>query len=153
MKNKIVVARSIINKYLHNTLFKVLISFFLLFLGGGIYLGWRSGNLVMFQLLRAWGMSDFLGFIRSITIRYPLFEWIKYSMPDGLWLLSYMLLIDAIWYNQGNILYYIFLWYIPILAILSELFQYISIVPGVFDVMDLFCYILAIVIFIVVKFV
>lgn len=139
------------DKYSNTVIFKALISFVLLFVGGLIYLGWRSGNLVMFQLLDTWGMSDLLIFIRNISVNYSIYDWVKYSAPDGLWLFSYMFLIDAIWDNHRYILYYIFLLFLPIIALLSELFQCFEVMPGTFDIVDLFCYILAIVIFVIIK--
>lgn len=131
---------------------KVLISIILLTLGGLIYLGWRSEDLVMFQLLKRWGLYDLTISIRNIGAEHSLSDWIKYSMPDGLWLFSYMFLIDAIWYKYRYILYYIFLWSLPIIAIMSELLQYVAIVPGTFDIIDLTSYIFAIAIFIILKF-
>lgn len=149
MKNGITNIWSINNKCSNIVAFKILISIIFLFIGGLIYLGWRSGNLVMFQLLRKWGMLDLLTSIRDMGTRYSLFEWIKYSIPDGLWLLSYMFIIDAIWHNNKHILYYVFLWSLPIIAIMSEILQYTEIVPGTFDIVDLSCYLIAIIIFII----
>ncbi len=130
---------------------KVLISLSILFLGGIIYLGWRSGNLVMFQLLEQCGMIDILIPIRELGNTYSLFDWMLYSMPDGLWLFSYMFIIDAIWNNHKNILRLLFLWSLPIIAIMSELLQYVSIIPGTFDIVDLLCYIFAVIIFLLLK--
>lgn len=133
--------------------FKVLLSFTLLTIGGLIYLGWRSGNLVMFQIFEKSGMSNLLTSIRNVGTEYSLFEWVKYSMPDGLWLFSYMFLIDTIWQNHRYTSYYVFLWSLPAISIMSELLQYVAIVPGTFDIVDLACYILAIVIFMILKFI
>lgn len=145
--NKIVT----INKWSLNIVVKSLISFSLLFIGGFIYLGWRSGNLVMFQLLDKYGFSEFLNSYRCLGTNYSIYDWIKYCMPDGLWLFSYMFLIDAIWDNHKCVSYYIFLWILPVIAIISELLQFIMIVPGTFDIMDLFCYLMAIIIFLILK--
>lgn len=133
--------------------FRVLLSFTLLTIGGLIYLGWRSGNLVMFQIFGTLGMSNLLTSIRNVGTEYSLFEWVKYSVPDGLWLFSYMFLIDTIWQNHRYASYYIFLWSLPAISIISELLQYFAIVPGTFDIVDLACYILAIVIFMILKFI
>lgn len=132
-------------------IFKVLTSLVVLFTGGLIYLGWRTGNLVMFQLIEKWGMSDYLKSFRDISTNYSIYEWIKYSIPDGLWLFSYMFLINTVWGNHKCISSYIFLWTLPVAAILSELLQFITIVPGTFDIVDLMCYILAIIFFLIIK--
>lgn len=140
-----------INKDSLNIVIKTFISFSLLLIGGAIYLGYRSGNLVMFQLLNKFGFSDFLNSFRDIGANYSIYDWIKYSMPDGLWLFSYMFLIDTIWDNHKCVSYYIFLWILPVIAIISELLQFIMIVPGTFDIMDLSCYLMAIIIFLILK--
>lgn len=140
-----------INKDSLNIVIKTFISFSLLLIGGAIYLGYRSGNLVMFQLLNKFGYSDFLNSFRDIGTKYSIYDWIKYCMPDGLWLFSYMFLIDTIWDNHKCISYYIFLWILPVIAIISELLQFIMIVPGTFDIMDLSCYLMAIIIFLILK--
>lgn len=130
---------------------KVVISFILLTIGGVLYLGWRSGNLVMFQLIDKLGMTGYLKSFRDISTNYSLYDYVKYSMPDGLWLFSYMFLIDAIWDNHKCKSYYSFLWVLPAIAIMSELLQAVSIVPGTFDIVDIFHYILAIIIFYLLK--
>ena len=140
-----------INKDSLNIVIKTFISFSLLLIGGAIYLGYRSGNLVMFQLLNKFGFSDFLNSFRDIGANYSIYDWIKYSKPDGLWLFSYMFLIDTIWDNHKCVSYYIFLWILPVIAIISELLQFIMIVPGTFDIMDLSCYLMAIIIFLILK--
>ena len=141
-----------INNRKINHLFKAFLSFTLLSVGGLIYLGWREGNLVMFQLIEKCGMSDYLLSFRNISTNYSVYDWVKYSMPDGLWLFSYMFLIDAIWTNYKHPMYNAFLWSLPIIAILSELLQFIEIVPGTFDVIDLLCYLFAICSFVILKF-
>lgn len=140
-----------INKDSLNIVIKTFISFSLLLIGGAIYLGYRSGNLVMFQLLNKFGFSNFLNSFRDIGANYSIYDWIKYCMPDGLWLFSYMFLIDTIWDNHKCVSYYIFLWILPVIAIISELLQFIMIVPGTFDIMDLSCYLMATIIFLILK--
>lgn len=124
-------------------------SFTFLSVGGMIYLGWRSRNIVLFQLLEKWKIFDFLNSIRNSVINYSLYDWVKYSLPDGLWLFSYMFIINAIWHDHKNVSYYVFIWSLPVIAIMFELLQYMAIVPGTFDIIDLSCYILAIVIFLI----
>ncbi len=131
--------------------FKVIVSLIILLVGGLIYLGWRDDSLVMFQLIEMCGISDYLIYFRRISTGYSLYDWVKYSMPDGLWLFSYMFLIDAIWTNYKQSMYNAFLWSLPIIAILSEFLQMLGIVPGTYDVMDFLCYMLAICCFVILK--
>lgn len=146
MKNTMSNIWLINNRGLYIVAFKILMSILSLSLGGLIYLGWRSGNLVMFQLIEKWE-ADYLKSVRDLCTNYLIDDWIKYSMPDGLWLFSYMLLIEAIWIKHKCISYHVFLWCLPFVAIMSELLQLVAVVPGTFDIIDLSCYILAIFIF------
>ena len=87
---------------------------------GFLYLTFRSTELNMFRFyehagpwvdsLREWGG----------TLSLP--QWVRFSLPDGLWLLSYLLLVDAIWnrFDKAS-----FMWYLcmPAVAFGSELAQ------------------------------
>jgi len=68
-------------------------------------------------------------------------KFLKYNLPDGLWILSGILLIRSIWINDfkiSNIYVYIFIF----LAILFEFFQLFNFIPGTFDFFDIFIMIL-----------
>ena len=80
-----------------------------------------------------------------------LFGWVKFNMPAGLWLLAYMFMIDSVWGKEKNYVYLYFLYILPFLAITSELMQISGLLPGTFDVMDLFCYVFAILLFVIIK--
>ena len=74
---------------------------------------------------------------------YCSISWVKYNLPDGLWLLSYLLLMESIWGMQKGIK---LIFDIPIIvfAFLMELFQYIGVFPGTGDILDLLFYMLSI---------
>ena len=72
-------------------------------------------------------------------------------MPAGLWLFSYLFIIDSVWGNYKKSVYNCFLCTLPIMAITSELLQYFSILSGTFDFLDLMSYISAIFLFIFIK--
>ncbi|MDR1787888.1 MAG: hypothetical protein LBR16_05495 [Treponema sp.] len=60
-----------------------------------------------------------------------------YSLPDGLWLLSCILCIRALWLeNPATATHYLYAVYVA--ALLLELLQYFHIIPGTFDFWDLF---------------
>jgi len=68
--------------------------------------------------------------------------WVVYSLPDGLWLFSYILLMGCIWnFNLKRSFYASFP--LAFIAIGSELLQILGWVPGTFDVVDLLCYLAA----------
>lgn len=126
---------------------ELLMALLLFIIEGMLYLTFRSTELNMFRLyehagpwvesLRSWGD----------TIDIP--EWIRFSLPDGLWLLSYLLLVDAIWngFNKVSAVWYLI---IPGVAFGSELAQLFWGFTGTYDPMDLVCYGAAVVITIVV---
>lgn len=108
-----------------------------LFLGGGLYLMCRSEHLVMFDWCKTIGIYQF---IQQLRPQGNFDNWIVYSLPDGLWLFSYIILMGAIWaFDIRKSL----LCSAPliVIAIGSELLQIPHIVRGTFDVIDLLCYI------------
>jgi len=114
-----------------------------LFTGGIIYILFRSDKLLMFHWFKIIGAERLIYYLRGNdiirTINIP--NWVRYSLPDGLWIFSYVSLIIIIWghkYCTTNI-FWIFI--LPIIAIFSELGQVIGFVPGTFDPCDLFIYI------------
>ena len=125
---------------------KTVISIILFFLGGIIYLGYRSKTLLMFKWTDYLNINNTINSWRSFAIKHPLPDWILYSLPDGLWLLSYMILIDTIWGNDSKGLGF-WLYILPIIGIVSELIQIPFPIIGTFDFVDLACYISAVIIY------
>jgi len=114
---------------------------------GFLYLTFRSTELNMFRLyehagpwvdsLREWG--------RALSLP----QWVRYSLPDGLWLLSYLLLVDAIWnrFDKMSCVWYLIM---PAIAFGSELAQVWWGLTGTADMMDFVCYAGAVVITLIV---
>lgn len=105
----------------------------------------------MFSWFQDLGLLQFIQDIRSEFKSDNLYGWVKNSMPAGLWLFSYMLIIDSIWEKKQNYAYMLFLYALPVLAILSEVMQFLGILSGTFDFMDVICYTSAILFFILIK--
>lgn len=120
-------------------------------LGGLIYVRYRSESLLMFDWFQNLGLRDLVKSIRMNATNSELFGWVKFNMPAGLWLLAYMFMIDSVWGKEKNYVYLYFLYILPFLAITSELMQISGLLPGTFDVMDLFCYVFAILLFVIIK--
>lgn len=115
----------------------MILSFSTLFIGGVLYLMCRSECLVMFDWCKAIGIYPF---IKQLRPQGDFDSWWFYSLPDGLWLFSYIILIGAIWtFDMRKSL----LFSVPliVIAIGSELLQIQHIVRGTFDIIDLLCYI------------
>lgn len=132
---------------------ELVMAFVLFIIEGLLYLTFRSTELNMFRLyehagpwveeLRNWGD----------TIDLPV--WVRYSLPDGMWLFSYLLLVDAIWnkFDKSSFIWYVLM---PGVAFGSELLQLYS--PsdvnrwytGTYDVMDFVCYGFAVLLIIII---
>lgn len=126
-------------------------AFVALAIGGLIYVLYRSDNLLMFEWFQRIGISNIIRDMRENTETQNLYGWVKNSMPAGLWLLSYLFVIDSIWWREKHTIYYIFIYVLPFLAICSEFLQFFGIMPGTFDISDLLSYVLAFLLFIIIK--
>lgn len=114
------------------------LSLFLFFVGGMIYLMFRSESLVMFRWCEDLHIKEY---VDSLRMPCKLPQWIVYSLPDGLWLCSYVLFVSVIWnfdLRQG----WPYVFSLPAVAIGSELAQAFGWVRGTFDWVDMVCYVL-----------
>jgi len=80
--------------------------------------------------------------LRLVTLPFSdhLPNWFLYSLPDGLWLFSYLSILLAVWDNTISKYNIHWLLLVPTIAILAEIGQLFTIVPGTFDIIDLFFY-------------
>lgn len=129
----------------------VVLSFAILIIGGLIYVGFRDKSLLMFNWFEQLGIIGEVDAFRGLVNSEGLYGWVKYSLPDGLWLFAYMFLVDTIWNGSKSISSYIFISSLPFLALLSELLQYFGLVPGVFDWIDVASYLFAILLYVIIK--
>lgn len=111
--------------------------------GGLIYCAFRTKNLLLFDWIRFLSLDAPIDLIRTISYdsisRIP--NWLLFSVPDGLWVLSYTCLILYIWnfnLNRKNIFWFVLL---PIIALGSEIMQSFNIISGTFDYFDIVAYI------------
>ena len=105
----------------------------------------------MFKWFEQLGVSNEIDKFRGWVNSEGIYGWVKYSLPDGLWLFAYMFLVDAIWNGTRSIATYIFIFSLPILALMSEILQYCELVPGVFDWIDVISYLFAIMLYVIIK--
>ena len=77
-------------------------------------------------------------------------DFVKYSLPDGLWSIAYFLIMVSIWgkISKENIIWFCLM---PIIALISEFMQLTSMMPGQFDLWDVVCYSLPLIILITIK--
>ncbi len=128
-----------------------ILSLLILCIGGFIYIGLRDKSLLMFDWFNHLGLSQHVEIIRGVFNSEGVYGWVKNSLPDGLWLFSYMFLVDVIWNGSKSISAYIFIYYLPFLALMSEILQYFELVPGVFDWIDIASYLFAILLYNIIK--
>lgn len=108
-----------------------------LILGSSIYLFSRNTSNIAYHI------SDFIGVtsqVNSIRDLIPVFpSWFVNSIPDGLWMFSFSMLILAIWGFQRS--REAIVWFSAALAIgvLMEFLQALATLPGQFDWRDLVC--------------
>ena len=130
---------------------KAIIGVAVLTIGGLIYICYRSESLLMFDWFYGLGLTDYIEDIRNGVEMPNVYGWVKYNMPAGLWLFAYMFVIDSIWGKDKNNVYLYFLYVLPLLAIVSELMQYVGMIPGSYDSMDLLCYVSFIFLFLIIN--
>lgn len=78
-------------------------------------------------------------------------EWVVYSLPDGMWLLSYMFAMEFIWNNDGKHIRLFFVWAMPVAIIAHEFCQLMGLASGTWDILDLTSYSIAIIIYLLTK--
>ena len=115
-----------------------------LILGTSVYILFRSSNLKVFSWLDLLGINILESNIRksALEISPSLPKWILLSLPDGLWLFSYVCLMLYIWKNSVTIQNLFWITIIPVIAIGSEIARYFGLLQGTFDFTDLLLYIL-----------
>lgn len=128
------------NVHLHYNMSMIILGITFLLLGCLVYLLFRSETLNIYVWFKLLGLSGFVDVMRHTVIGWPIPSFIRYCLPDGLYCAAYILLIDAIWHDDERIIKYVILSIVPIVTIGSEVLQYYGMVRGTFDVLDLFCY-------------
>jgi len=115
---------------------------FTLLLGGLVYLSFRQDTLKMFRWFDSINLSAVISELRLLTL--PLSDhlpnWFLYSLPDGLWICSYLSVLLVVWDNVISKHNIHWLLLVPMIAIFSEIGQLFKIVPGTFDILDLIFY-------------
>ncbi|MBR6031103.1 MAG: hypothetical protein IKP36_03985 [Bacteroidaceae bacterium] len=143
------------NYYRHYSLksraIRIALSLGILLIGGMVYVAYRDKSLAMFGWFDSIGLSKPVDYIRVLAQSKGIYGWVKYSLPDGLWIFSYMFIVDAIWNGKRNSYSFFFTWSLPIVALLSECLQHFGLCPGVFDWIDMVSYIFAMILFLIIK--
>lgn len=125
----------------HEVIAQYAIGAILLLCGCCIYLMFRSKSITLYLWAEHIGLSKLLCEWRNSAQDWDLPDFILYSLPDGLYCASYVLVMDAAWPNTGNhLVKLIAVSAIPFAAFIHELLQAIGYAKGTFDVYDLLFY-------------
>ena len=119
---------------------QVIMGVVFLILGCAIYLLFRTKTLNIYQWCSLVGLSDGIDYARIWVCYWNIPDFVRYSLPDGLYCAAYILIMSAIWQNNDSITKLFVIALVPAVTIASEVFQYYGLVNGTFDVMDLACY-------------
>lgn len=124
---------------IHTRTLALFLAIVALTVGGGIYILYRPETLLMFRWTDALHLNRFVENIRQLMSIYTPSDFIKYSLPDGLWSIAYFLIMLSIWGKIGKESV-AWLCLMPIFALVSEFMQLTPLIPGRFDVLDVVCY-------------
>jgi hypothetical protein len=107
-----------------------------------IYMAFRCENLIVFSWLDKLYLTKAVYQLRfyTDTLNIILPNWFLFSLPDGLWVFSYVSFILYIWNNKLNSQNIFWILFIPFIAIVLEFGQYFKIISGTFDLNDLIFY-------------
>lgn len=134
-------------------LIKICFAIFLFLIGGSIYVAFRTTTLTMFSWFDTLDLTPYISYARSAVSGFSIPDFLKYCFPDSCWLLSYLLIIDAIYSSEISVLSLISFSLLPIVAVGSEILQAVHLIPGTFDINDMICYIGSVIIFVSLKYI
>lgn len=128
---------------------QVFVGILLLLVGGSIYLLFRDTSLLMFRWCDYFHLSDVVANIRFYMSNILVNDFVRYNLPDGLWVLAYMLIIDVLKNNEQRFMKLWWVLYLPTIALISEIMQLTSLIEGTFDYLDLLCYLIPIILYLI----
>ena len=106
------------------------LSFLSILTGGGVYLLFRNRALFMFY----WFGFSYKS-VLEVSGGSPLTNFAVYSLPDGLWLFSCIIIIGVIW-ESVPCLFYIYSIPVIVCSIAMEFLQIKNVVHGTYDPVD-----------------
>jgi len=113
----------------------------LLLLGLALYLLYRPQTLVLFRLTDALGASAVIDSWRAAAASWTLPSVVVFCLPGGLWAASYILVMDSLLCGrQMPAVQLMGVSVIPLIGIVSEALQAIHLLPGKADWVDVVCY-------------
>lgn len=125
----------------------IVITVGLLFLlaGGMIYLIFRNLSLRMFNWIETLGYFERITTLRSLFQDVNPPHFVLYNLPDLLWIMAYLLFVNALIPQRDRRVYLFWIILVPLLAIIHEIMQGVGLANGSFDFVDLLCYLIPLV--------
>lgn len=106
-----------------------------LILGFSIYLLSRETSNILYQIAVYAGFRVEVDYLRELVPALP--SWFVYSLPDGLWMFSFSVLILLIWDFKRTPGALVWISLALITAVITECLQTTAILPGHYDGQDL----------------
>ena len=118
---------------------KIFVGLIFLLIGSYLYLKFRSETLLMFKWAKNLGLDFIVSSIRGTfeSLNSDRMKYIIFSAPYGLWVISFCCFIGAIWHKDSSLSAIILRLIVPVIAVSSELLQFVGFLPGTFDINDL----------------
>ena len=114
-------------------------------IGGLIYTLFRVDTLLVFKMYEFLQVDGFIDYVRSYTMLWEIPDFVKYSLPDGLWVYAFTYFVVSLWKfdeSKGKEKYIFMI--IPLLCgVGGELLQLYFKSIGTFDFHDLIISLLA----------
>ena len=115
-----------------------------LLLGIAIYLVLRSETIHLYRWCASTLGTSWLEPLREYARGWAVPNFVRYSLPDGLYCASYILIADGIWASEKGWWKNVVVSAIPVVAMTHELLQLAGLARGTFSMADLLCYALPI---------
>ena len=125
-----------------------LFPFFPIILGVIIYIFFRSNSLILFKWLNTIFPISKIEPIREYALLLTPYlpDWFLFSLPDGLWMFSFVCFVFSIWGNKLNINTVFWIVFVFLISISHEFGQLFNYFPGTFDIHDITFYLLGVLI-------
>lgn len=102
----------------------------------------------MFEVLNKLGGSTTVDIVRSKVEHVHLPDFVVYSLPAGLWTASYLMAMCLCTKQLNKKMRLSLALPLPISAVVLEFMQLFGLCPGTFDIYDVVCYVIPIIIFV-----
>lgn len=108
---------------------------------------YRPKNIILFEVLNKLGGSTTVDMVRNKVEQIHLPDFVVYSLPAGLWTASYLMAMYLCTKQLNKKMRLSLALPLPISAVVLEFMQQFGLCPGIFDICDLVCYLIPIVMF------